>query len=683
MTAEIRSSYRQCMIPARKDLFGQELNMPSLEAIAKVFTVVPDPMVLVDSRGVIILSNAQTCSLFGYGPRELEGKPVALLLPESYRTSHAKQLEDYFRSPTVRTLGIGMELFARRADGSEFPVEISLSPYRRADDVFSVASIRDLTERVYLAEARRESQRQKVIAEERARVAQDQANKNEAFRAIFEASPHGIITTRQDGVIERWNLAAERIYKYSPAEAIGSVFQHLIKAIPSDNDSPEAAFDEAVNQKTELRNFEVRQRRKDGGIVDISLSCTAFHDAGGGSSGFLFLVDDIGERKTIEQQLRQSQKMEAVGQLTGGIAHDFNNLLSIVICNLELLQEELPLQSPNRALSEMALKAGLHGAELIKQLLAFSRKQNLAPQKVVVNELVQSTMDLLARSLGEHIEIILEAEPELCQAIADPVQLETALVNLATNARDAMPNGGSLVIETKNVFLDEAYVRQFADLHPGEYVMISVTDSGQGMTQEMVDRAFDPFFTTKLPGKGTGLGLSMVFGFVQQSGGNVRICSEPGDGTTVRLYLPRALAEPIACSSPVKQYKTTMPRILIVENNTDLAKSAHRVLSNAGYEAVIATNGQEALDTLRSDKAFQVLFTDIIMTRGIDGIEIAREAIKLKPDMKVLFSSGFSKAALLASGKKVLEDRFIAKPYRREDLITKIESLAEGERFGV
>ncbi len=657
--------------------------MPSLEAIAKVFTVVPDPMVLVDSRGMIVLSNAQTSNLFGYALKELEGKPVASLLPESYRVSHQKQLESYFRSPTVRTLGIGMELFAIRGDGSEFPVEISLSPYKRADGVYAVASIRDLTERANLAETRRESQRQKVIVEERARVAQDQASKNEAFRAIFEASPHGIITTRQDGVIDRWNRAAEAIYNYTAAEAIGSVFWDLVKTIPPDNDLLATADHGADIQNVELKNFEIRQRRKDGGIVDISLSCTAFRDAGGDGSGFLYLVDDIGERKTIEQQLRQSQKMEAVGQMTGGIAHDFNNLLSIIICNLELLQEELPGESANRTLSETALKAGLQGAELIKQLLAFSRKQNLAPQKIMVNELVQSTMGLLARSLGEHIEIILETEPEVCQAIADPVQLGTALVNLATNARDAMPNGGSLVIETKNVYLDETYVRQFADLHPGEYVMISVTDSGEGMTKDMVERAFDPFFTTKLPGKGTGLGLSMVFGFVKQSGGNVRIYSEPGDGTTVRLYLPRAIAAPAPSPTVAKQSKATMPRILIVENNTDLAKSAHRLLSNAGYEAVIATNGQEALDTLRTDRRFQVLFTDIIMTRGIDGIEIANEAIKLKPDMKVLFSSGFSKAALLASGKKVVEERFIAKPYRREDLITKIESLAENGRSGL
>jgi PAS domain S-box-containing protein len=650
--------------------------MPSLEAIEKVFSVVPDPMVLVNSQGIIVLVNEYTCRLFGYQQDQLKGRSVACLMPVNYMASHEKHIESYFSSPALKRIGLDKELFARRADGSEFPVELSVSPYRRADSVLAVVAIRDVTERIHLAEAHRESQRQAVIAEEKARTARDLSSKNEALRAIFDASPHGIITTTHEGAVVRWNRAAERIYGYSANEAIGLKIGNLVQPItPEDNVA--TGFDvtgKAGNR--ELRNFEVRQRRKDGGIVDISLSSTAFNDASEGSSGFLFLVDDISERKKIAQQLRQSQKMESVGQLTGGIAHDFNNLLSIIICNLELLQQRLPLGSEDRELSDVALSAGVHGADLVKQLLAFSRKQNLVPQKVVVNELVQGTINLLARSLSEDIEIILEMDPELWTAIADPVQLETALVNLATNARDAMPNGGRLVIQTKNTLLDEAYARQFPDLSPGEYIMIAVTDSGKGMSKETVERAFDPFFTTKPQGEGTGLGLSMVFGFVKQSGGNVRIYSEPGHGTTVYLYLPRAMAEPGAVAQKPKQIKAKLPRILVVEDNGELAKSAHRVLSNAGYEAKIATNAQDALDTLRSDPSFGVLFTDIILTRGINGIELANEASKLKPDIKILFSSGFSEVALVASGKEVVQDRFIAKPYRREDLITKIQSLS-------
>jgi PAS domain S-box-containing protein len=655
--------------------------MPSRETLAKFFAVVPDPMILADSQGLIVLANAHTYTLFGYQPEELIGKPVECLLPGRYRDTHAKHLGGYFRSPTVRAMGTGMELLALRTDGSEFPVEISLSPYRTDDAVFALAAIRDISERKRLEEARLESLRQKEMAEERAQAAQLLANRNEALRAIFEASPLGIITVAQDGAIDRWNRAAERIYGYSAEEAIGANIWDLYKKMELKTDSYAAAVFVEVSQGRELRNLQVQQRRNDGKIVDIGLSSAPFHDANGGESGFVFLVDDITERKTIERQLRQSQKMEAVGQLTGGIAHDFNNLLSIVICNLELLQERLPPGSEDREMNDSALDAGLRGAELVKQILAFSRKQNLDPQRVEVNELVHGMMNLLSRSLGEQIEIIVEVADGLWPAVADRVQLQTALVNLATNARDAMPHGGNLVIQTGNASLDDAYVRQFAELNVGDYVMISVTDTGEGMAPETVERAFDPFFTTKPPGEGTGLGLSMVFGFVKQSGGHVRIYSELGHGTTVRLYLPRSTAGKTLPANPVnvpRKEPGKAARVLIVEDNQDLAKSAYRVLGDAGHDATLATSAEEALDILRGASPFDVLFTDIILARGNNGIELAQEAIKLRPGIKILFSSGFSEAALRASGKAVVTGHFIAKPYRKEDLVARINALAEG-----
>jgi CheY-like chemotaxis protein len=317
----------------------------------------------------------------------------------------------------------------------------------------------------------------------------------------------------------------------------------------------------------------------------------------------------------------------------------------------------------------------------VKQILAFSRKQNLQPNKIEVNDLVKSMMNLLTRSLGEQIEIHLEMEPKLWPAVADRVQLQTALVNLATNARDAMPGGGRLIIQTENTQLDEVYARQFSDLCAGEYVMVSVSDTGKGMSPETVERAFDPFFTTKPPGEGTGLGLSMVFGFVKQSGGHVRIYSELDQGTTIRLYLPRTAVDEHVSSGPAEVQKTPKAKgthILIVEDNRDLARSANRVLLDAGYKTAEANSAEEALTLLRSNSSFDLLFTDIILTRGKNGIELAKDALQLKPEMRVLYSSGFSEAALRVSGKELVAENFIAKPYRKEDLLFKISKILEG-----
>jgi PAS domain S-box-containing protein len=344
------------------ELCCQEPEMPNMESIAKFFSVVPDAMILVDSLGKIVLANANTYELFRYKSGELGGEPVANLLPDRYRASHGKHLEGYFHAPSVRSMGTGMELSAVRRDGSEFHVEISLSPFRTGEDLYALAAIRDISERKRLEDARRESLRQKEIAEERAQAAQVLADRNEALRAIFEASPIGIITATQDGTISQWNRAAERIYGVSTEEALGASIWELNRAMETERDSFASAVFAEVTQGRELRDFQLKQRRKDGKSVEISLNSASFHDTQGGNSGFVFLVDDISERKTIEQQLRQSQKMEAVGQLTGGIAHDFNNLLSIVICNLELLQERLPAHSEDRELADLALDAGLHGA---------------------------------------------------------------------------------------------------------------------------------------------------------------------------------------------------------------------------------------------------------------------------------------------------------------------------------
>jgi PAS domain S-box-containing protein len=652
--------------------------MPNLESITRVFTVVPDAMLLVDSKGSIVVANDQSYKLFGHPAGSLVGKSIECLIPGRFRPGHGEHVREYFAAPSTRAMGIGMELSAVRKDGSEFAVEVSLSPFRTEGADYAFAAIRDITERKHMDELRLEGKRQKEIADERTRTAAELESKNETLRAIFDASPHAIITVTSEGIIEGWSRAAERIYGYTAESAVGMDLLDFIHTGKVDNSIGKNANFAEIVQGRELRDFRIKNRTKDGRIIEVSIDSAPFHSSGNVHPGSVFLVDDISDRAAMEQQLRQSQKMEAIGQLTGGIAHDFNNLLSIVICNLELLMETLPDGSDDRENAVQALEASLRGAELIKQIMAFSRKQSLNPQSVVINDLVRSMTNLLGRTLRENIEILLETDEDLWSAVVDPVQMQTAIANLATNSHDAMPNGGKLIIQTGNASLDAAYVQQFSDLKPGDYVRVSVTDTGSGMPPEVVERAFDPFFTTKRAGEGTGLGLSMVFGFVKQSGGHVRIYSEIGVGTTVRLYLPRASAGEANLVPTEKSRKPTKngeAKILLVEDNKDLAKSAQRLLSQAGYTVTCAHTAEAALEILQKDDSIDLLFTDIILASGKNGIELATEAALILPSLKTLFASGFSEAALRATGKSVVDGRFISKPYQKDELLNKIQEI--------
>jgi two-component system, cell cycle sensor histidine kinase and response regulator CckA len=657
--------------------------MPNLESIARVFTVVPDAMLMVDRQGSIVIANEQSYKLFGHPPGSLVGKTIGCLIPGQFQSGHDEHVRGYFASPSKRAMGIGMELSAARADGSEFAVEVSLSPFQTAGTDYALAAIRDITERKHLDEARRESKRQREIAEEQSRTAAELESKNETLRAIFDASPRAIITVTTDGIIEGWSRAAETIYGYDAESAVGMNMLDFIHAVEVDDKiDADAIFAEILGGR-QLRDFRVKNRTKDGRIIEVSVDSAPFHSSGNENPGFVFLVDDISERAAMEQQLRQSQKMEAIGQLTGGIAHDFNNLLSIVICNLELMMETLPEVSEDREIAVQALEASLRGAELIRQIMAFSRKQSLNPQSVVINELVRSMTNLLGRTLGENIEILLETDDNLWPAVVDPVQMQTAIANLATNARDAMPNGGRLIIQTGNTSLDETYAQQFPELKPGDYVRVMVTDNGSGMPQDVIERAFDPFFTTKRAGEGTGLGLSMVFGFVKQSGGHVRIYSEMGVGTTLHLYLPRASvaeASPVRAQKPQESRLAGKAKILLVEDNKDLAKSAQRLLSQGGYTVVCAHTADAALEILQNDRSIDLLFTDIILASAKNGIELATEAAHTLPSLKTLFASGFSEAALRATGKSVVGGRFVSKPYQKDELLSKIQEILSGSQ---
>lgn len=374
------------------------------------------------------------------------------------------------------------------------------------------------------------------------------------------------------------------------------------------------------------------------------------------------------QRQQTEEQLRQAQKMEAIGQLTGGMAHDFNNHLSVIIGNLDLLVAGGKSDQATLELADNALQAALKGADLIRRLLAFARRQPLQPQRVNVNELVGRLATLLQRMLGEHIRIDLDLSGDIWPVVVDPAQLETSLTNLATNARDAMPQGGRLRIATANRNLDEDYAAQHTEVAAGDYVMIEVTDSGGGIPAHLINRIFEPFFTTKAQDKGTGLGLAMVFGFIKQSGGHINVYSEEGVGTTFRLYLPRVHAS--TSEAPMAAEKTAAAGngevILIAEDNVDVRRIAVMQLKGLGYRVLETADVASALQALESNHV-DLLMTDIVMPGGQGGYDLARAALARWPDLRIVLTSGFPDA-MGRDESALTKLPMLSKPYRKHDL---------------
>ena len=382
-------------------------------------------------------------------------------------------------------------------------------------------------------------------------------------------------------------------------------------------------------------------------------------------------------REVAEQALRQSQKMEAVGQLTGGVAHDFNNLLTIIIGNLGIAKRGVVEARAERALNN-ALVGAERAAQLTQRLLAFSRRQPLNPRVLDVNKLIVSISDLLVRTLGENIELESIGAAGLWKVEADASELESTLLNLALNARDAMPEGGKLTIETSNAYLDEGYCQQHAGVAPGQYILIAITDNGGGMSAETIDRAFEPFFTTKEAGKGTGLGLSQVYGFMKQSGGHVKIYSESGEGTTIKLYLPRRDGNEAAHSvdEPASSERGRAETILIVEDDDGVRQYASEILRDLNYQIIEAKDSATALRLLDADKKFDLLLTDVVLP-GKNGRELATEVERRRPGTKVIFMTGYSRNAIVHHGRLDPGTALIQKPLIERVLAQKIRQILD------
>jgi nitrogen-specific signal transduction histidine kinase/CheY-like chemotaxis protein len=387
------------------------------------------------------------------------------------------------------------------------------------------------------------------------------------------------------------------------------------------------------------------------------------------------------ELEEVHEALRQSQKMETVGQLTGGIAHDFNNLLQIVSGNLDLLRQKLPSDATHlKRYAERAFTGAERAATLTQRLLAFSRRQPLAPKPLDINRLIPGMSELLHRTLGETIEVEAVLAPRLWTIEADPNQLENAIINLAINARDAMPEGGKLTIETQNTHLDHSYASQNPEVSPGQYAVICISDTGVGMDAETAAKAVEPFFTTKEVGRGTGLGLSMVYGFVKQSGGHIKVYSEVGEGTTIKMYLPRLLGE-YDQQSEEQQFAGREAHgtelILVCEDDEDVRTYSADVLRELGYKVLEAADGASALAVLEANPDVDLLFTDVVLPGGMTGAVLAKEAAKLRPGIKTLFTTGYARNAIVHHGRLDAGVELLTKPFSYADLAARVRDILD------
>jgi signal transduction histidine kinase/CHASE3 domain sensor protein/FixJ family two-component response regulator len=509
-------------------------------------------------------------------------------------------------------------------------------------------------------------------AEQRALVRQ--------MQTAFDSISQGIGVFDRDGRLVRWNECFPILLDLpAPLLMPGMAYAALAEHLASD-----AAGGFALETEAEIRHgrgaqepgepvvYE-RQRAGDGRSFEIRRTAMA------GDGGFVLTLTDITDRVRSEASVREAQRMQAMGQLTGGIAHDFNNLLAVVIGNLELSRPRLPADSPLLPRIERAIWAARRGAGLTQHLLAFARRQPLAPAPINLIATLPEMTSLLRRTLGEHIDVRVVEGAGLWPAMADAAQVESALLNLALNARDAMPNGGRLTIELANKVLDRDYARQHQEVTPGDYVMLAVSDTGTGMTPEVMARVFEPFFTTKPPGQGTGLGLAMVYGFAKQSNGHVKVYSEPGQGTTVRLYLPRAIGAVLPPPSRVGA-PAELPRgsatVLLVEDEASVREVTGAILRELGYRVLEAGDGPEALRVFGENAAkVDLLLADVILPGGMKGSEVAQRLTEIAPGLRTLFISGYTENAIVHHGR--LDDgvHLIGKPFSREALAMKVAEV--------
>jgi two-component system cell cycle sensor histidine kinase/response regulator CckA len=810
---------RTAQLEASNDALKQEIQQRQLaeERFRRTIEAAPIGMLMIDAGGSISLVNPQAERLFGYTEGELIGLPIEVLLPERFRDQHVRHRRTYLASAQARTMGAGRELYAKRKDGSEFPVEVGLNPVETCEGSFVLSAIVDITQRQRHAERLLENARLTQLTAE-VGVALNQSgtlrdvlqscamslveNLEAAFARVWtlnasenvlelqasagiythlngtharvpvgkfkigriaeERQPHltndvlndprvsdpdwarrekmvafagyplvvedrlvgviglfarhtlsqstletmGAIANQIATGIERkrteerlqftqftidhvatpvfWTDERGRFFHVNDAacELTGYTFQELLKLSVSDIDSHilKAGWGLVWNelQQRGVLAMESEIRRKDGKLIPINVNSNLLKLEDRKYS--CTFIQNIADRRRLEEQLRQSQKMEAVGQLAGGVAHNFNNLLTVITGYSEIVLESLPPNDPLCEMVEEIQKAAHRSSSLTRQLLAFSRKQVLAPKVLDLNEVVRDTEKMLRRVIGEDVQLTTKLHSRLAAVKADPGQLEQVLLNLAVNARDAMPQGGVLTIETNNVELDVEYLRARGSTRDGLHVMLAVTDSGFGMNAEVKRHIFEPFFTTKEQGKGTGLGLAVVHGVVKQSGGHVEVYSEPGIGTSFKIYLP-SVNQTVRAeqgAGGASHVPLGVETVLIVEDEDGVRNLSRTALIKYGYAVLVASSPGEAVQVSKMHGgAIDLLLTDVVMPQ-MNGRRLADLLRSERPEMKVVYMSGYTDDAVVQQGVLEAGVHFLHKPFSPAALGVKVREVLDG-----
>ncbi|MBF6605695.1 MAG: PAS domain S-box protein [Chloroflexi bacterium] len=619
----------------------------------------PDAMVVVDQGGEIVLLNVQAEKQFGYPRDELLGQRVTNIIPEGFAE---RLVADDLRSAAdalAQQIGTGIELVALRKDGSEFPIEIMLSPLESAEGILVTAAIRDISVR--------------KAAE--GHLAQMEAR----YRGLLEAAPDAMVVVDQGGEIVLLNVQAEKQFGYPRDELLGQRVTNIIpegfaeRLVADDLRSAADALAQQIGTGIELVAL-----RKDGSEFPIEIMLSPLESA----EGILVTaaIRDISVRKAAENQLLQAQKLESIGRLAGGIAHDFNNMLFAIHGYAELLTEDL--SAPDRVrfdhdgalLSVNAIsQAAERAAALTAQLLAFSRQQVISPKVLDLNAAIKGIEPMVRQLIGDNVRLAIKLDSHAGHIRADPSQLDQILVNLVVNARDAMPDGGTVTIETTHVAFGERYEIGLFDVRPGSYVLLAVSDTGSGMDRETREHIFEPFFTTKELGKGTGLGLATTYGIVRQAGGHIAPYSEPGRGSTFKLYFPRADAAPEAEGPTLPLPAVGAGTVLVVEDQPAIRDMTTQLLTRSGYAVVALADGAEAMTWLTErGEPIDVLVTDVVMPH-MSGIELAEWTMDRYPDMGIVLLSGYTAATLNLERVTARGAAFVSKPVTRAQLIAAVQ----------